>query len=139
MPGVERRHLRQPRVPQNDRTMRPLQPVRCNINRVRAADAVEAIAVEVFREAESSGQLVTMSMINRAVEQLQGHRPSCRCGLCGEVAAKAKAERVYRTAWASRRSIRHAIAAVYRRRTSPHTVRWECVDMAVTPDHRRTV
>jgi hypothetical protein len=32
---------------------------------------------------------------------------------------------------ASGRSIRHAIAAVHRRRTSPHTVRWECVDMAV--------
>ena len=39
---------------------------------VRAADAVEAIAVEVFRQAESSGQLVTMSLINRALEQLKG-------------------------------------------------------------------
>jgi hypothetical protein len=59
---------------------------------VRAADSVEAIAVEVFRQAESSGQLVTMSLINRALEQLQGHRASCRCGLCGEVVAKARAD-----------------------------------------------
>jgi hypothetical protein len=34
---------------------------------VRAADAVEAIAVEVFRQCECSGQLVSMSVINRAL------------------------------------------------------------------------
>jgi hypothetical protein len=34
---------------------------------VRAADAVEAIAVEVFRQCECSGQLVNMSVINRAL------------------------------------------------------------------------
>jgi hypothetical protein len=64
---------------------------------VRAADAVEAIAVEIFRQCECSGQPVTMSMIERALEQLPGHRRSCRCGLC-EAAAKVKADRVYRTA-----------------------------------------
>jgi hypothetical protein len=31
-----------------------------------------------------------MSMINRALDQLGSHRPSCRCGLCGETAVKAK-------------------------------------------------
>jgi hypothetical protein len=38
---------------------------------LRAARAVEAIAVEVFRQAESSGQPVSMSMINRVCEQLR--------------------------------------------------------------------
>jgi hypothetical protein len=57
---------------------------------VRAAEAVELVALEVFRQAENSGQLVSMSMINRALDQLGSHRPSCRCGLCGETAVKAK-------------------------------------------------
>jgi hypothetical protein len=80
------------------RPMRPLQPVRCNIKRVRAADAVEAIAVEVFRQCECSGQPVTMSVINRALNQLRAHRPACRCGLCGETVAKARPDRVFVTA-----------------------------------------
>jgi hypothetical protein len=62
---------------------------------MRATDAVEAIAVEVFRQAASSGQLVTMSMIIRALEQLRAHRSSCRCGLCGETVAKARPDRVF--------------------------------------------
>jgi hypothetical protein len=52
-------------------TVSPIRPVRRTLTTVRAADAVEAIAVEVFRQAESSGQPVTMSMINRAVEALR--------------------------------------------------------------------
>lgn len=72
---------------------------------VRTADAVEAIAVEVFRQCECSGEPVTMSVIDRALEQLRGHRRSCQCGLCGETAAKATAERVYRTAWIWQRSV----------------------------------
>jgi len=72
---------------------------------VRAAHAVEAIAAEVFRQAESSGQLVSMALINRAVEQLRSHRSSCRCGLCGETAAKARADRVFRTASVWQRSV----------------------------------
>ena len=45
----------------------------------------------MFRQAENSGQLVSMSMINRALDQLgSASRLSCRCGLCGETAVKAK-------------------------------------------------
>jgi hypothetical protein len=68
------------------------------LDAVRAADAVEAIAVEIFRQCGCSGQPVSMSVINRALEQLGAHRPSCRCGFCGEVVAKAQADQVYRTA-----------------------------------------
>ena len=65
---------------------------------VRAAEATEAIAVEVFRQCERSGQLVSMTVINRALNQLRAHRPTCKCRLCGETLAKARADRVYRVA-----------------------------------------
>ena len=65
---------------------------------VRAAEATEAIAVEVFRQRECSGQLVSMTVINRALNQLRAHRPTCKCRLCGETVAKARADRVYRVA-----------------------------------------
>jgi hypothetical protein len=35
------------------------------ISRVRAPDAVEAIAVEIFRQCECSGQVVSMAVIDR--------------------------------------------------------------------------
>jgi hypothetical protein len=57
---------------------------------VRASHAIEAIAAEVFRQCECSGQLVSMPVIHRVLEQLRAHRPTCRCGLCGETVAKAK-------------------------------------------------
>jgi len=65
---------------------------------VRAAEATEAIAVEVFRQRECSGQLVSMTVINRALNQLRAHRPTCKCRLCGEAVAKARADRMYRVA-----------------------------------------
>jgi hypothetical protein len=71
---------------------------------VRAADAVDAIAVEVFRQCECSGRAITMSMIERALEHLRGYRPSCRCGLC-TAAAKVAADRVYRVATTWQRSV----------------------------------
>ena len=61
---------------------------------MRAADAVEAIAIEVFRQCECSGQPVSMPVIDRVLDQLRRHRSSCRCGLCGETVAKARADRV---------------------------------------------
>ena len=72
---------------------------------VRAAEATEAIAVEVFRQCECSGQPVSMAVINRALHQLRSHRPACSCGLCGETVAKVKADRVYRTASMWQRSV----------------------------------
>ena len=60
---------------------------------MRAAHATEAIAAEIYRQCECSGQPVTMSVINRALNQLRSHRPACKCGLC-EAAAKVKADRV---------------------------------------------
>jgi hypothetical protein len=72
---------------------------------LRAADAVGAIAVEVFSQCELSGQPVTMSVINRALEQSRAHRPSCKCGLCDETVAKARADRVFVTASIWQRSV----------------------------------
>jgi len=81
---------------------------------VRAADAVEAIAVEIFRQCECSGQPVSMPLINRVLEQLRSHRPSCRCGLC-EAAAKVKADRVYRTAQVWHRSVNATLNTLRRK------------------------
>jgi hypothetical protein len=72
---------------------------------VRAADAVEAIAVEVFQQAECSGQLVSMPMVSRVIDQLASHRPTCRCGLCGEVVVKARPDRVFVQAQVWQRSV----------------------------------
>jgi hypothetical protein len=72
---------------------------------MRAADAVEAIAVEVFRQCERAGQPVTMSTISRVLDRLRAHRPACACGLCGETAAKARPDRVFRTASIWQRSV----------------------------------
>jgi hypothetical protein len=64
---------------------------------VRAADATELVALEIFRQCESSRQPVTISMIERALHQLRAHRHDCRCGLC-TAAAQASADAVYRVA-----------------------------------------
>jgi len=72
---------------------------------VRAGDAVEAIAREVFRQCQCSGQPVSMPFINRVLDQLHGHRSLCRCGLCGEVVAKARADRVFGIASVWERSV----------------------------------
>ena len=65
---------------------------------MRAIHAVELVAAEVVQQCECSHQPVSMAVVTRVVEQLRAHRSSCRCGLCGETVAKAKADRVYRTA-----------------------------------------
>jgi len=88
---------RLPELLKRDRT-RQLNRGGATLSTVRAAHAVEAIAAEVVQQAECSHQLVTMSVINRVLEQLRAHRPTCRCGLCGEAAEKAKAAAVFRTA-----------------------------------------
>ena len=48
-------------------------PKRCDTNRVRAADAVEAIAVEVFRQCECGGQPLSMAVINRVLNPFSSH------------------------------------------------------------------
>jgi hypothetical protein len=65
----------------------------------------EAIAVEVFQQAECSGQLVSMPMVSRVIDQLASHRPTCRCGLCGEVVVKARPDRVFVQAQVWQRSV----------------------------------
>jgi hypothetical protein len=61
--------------------------------------------VEFFRQCESSGQLVSMAVINRSLNQLRSRRTACKCGLCGETVAKARADRVHRTASIGQRSV----------------------------------
>jgi hypothetical protein len=81
---------------------------------VHAAEAVTVIAVEIFRQCECSGQPVSMAVINRALRQLRTHRPACKCGLCGKTVAKARADRVYRTASVWQRSVIATLARATR-------------------------
>ena len=76
---------------------------RRTLSRVRAADAFEAIAVDLFKHAD--GRPITMTMIRSGLEQLRSRRPACTCGPCGETVAKARADRVYRTAQIWQRSV----------------------------------
>ena len=73
------------------------------LERVRAAEATELLAVDMFRRAD--GRPITMTMVRSRLEQLRAHRPTCKCGLCGETVAKATADRVYRTASIWQRSV----------------------------------
>jgi hypothetical protein len=46
-----------------------------------------------------------MAVINRSLNQLRSRRTACKCGLCGETVAKARADRVHRTASIGQRSV----------------------------------
>jgi hypothetical protein len=49
-------------------------------------DAAELVAIDVYKQAEKSGQPITMAMVKRAGssnEQLLSHRPGCGCGCRG--------------------------------------------------------
>jgi hypothetical protein len=48
-----------------------VEPIGATLNAVRTAYAVEAVAAEVVQQAECSGQLVTMSMIDCVLDQLR--------------------------------------------------------------------
>ena len=72
---------------------------------VRAADAVEAIACEVFKRCEASNQGVSMSASRDVLDELRAHRATCRCGRCGETVAKARADREFVTAQVWQRSV----------------------------------
>jgi hypothetical protein len=64
---------------------------------VPAVECAEIVALEIFRQCESSGQPLTMPMIERALHQLRAHRHDCGCGLCA-AAAQASADAVYQVA-----------------------------------------
>jgi hypothetical protein len=70
---------------------------------VRSVDRVELLALDVYQRA--NGRPITMTTVRDRLEQLRSHRPVCRCGLCGETVAEAKADRVYRTGSIWQRSV----------------------------------
>jgi hypothetical protein len=59
----------------------------------------------VFKQCEYNGEVISMTVIDRALNQLRAHRQACKRGLCGETVAKARADRVYRTVSAWERSV----------------------------------
>ena len=79
----------------------------------RAAEAVEAIGVEVCRQCAASGRDVTVPTIERVLRQLQAHRPGCGCGLCA-AAASVSADRVFDVVASWERSVRRRRARALR-------------------------
>jgi len=68
--------------------LKPLVSNSATLNSMRRRNALEAIAVELFRQCGVSGQPVSVSGDYRALEQLRGHRPSCRLGSVREMVGK---------------------------------------------------
>jgi hypothetical protein len=69
------------------------------------SERIELVALDVFQRATDSGQHVTRDLVAQRLQQLQAHRETCRCGLCGETVAKARPDRVFVQARAWQRSV----------------------------------
>jgi hypothetical protein len=77
---------------------------------VAATRNEEKLAIDVYSRAESSGQPITLGIVERHLDELRGHQPDCPCGLCAAAHA-ARASGVFYVAnrWAA------GIAATRRR------------------------
>jgi hypothetical protein len=47
----------------------------------------DKLAIDVYQHAESTGQPITLSLVERRLEELRSHEPECPCGLCTAAAA----------------------------------------------------
>ena len=54
---------------------------------VRTSAAEDTLAIGVYRQAEATGEPITLGMVERRLDELRGHDPSCTCGLCTAAAA----------------------------------------------------
>ena len=85
------------------------------------SERIELVALDVFWRAEAAGEVITLAMVEQRLEQLAGHRPTCRCQVCGAVRGRrwatipVRATNVYRVCaawqrWARRSGSRRARA-----------------------------
>jgi hypothetical protein len=65
----------------------------------RFKPSVDRLALLVFEQAQRTGELVTMDLVNHVVNELFAHPAECRCGAC-QAAAQASARAIFRTAQA---------------------------------------
>jgi hypothetical protein len=42
----------------------------------------DKLAIDVYQHAESTGQPITLSLVERRLDELRGHESECVCGLC---------------------------------------------------------
>jgi hypothetical protein len=70
----------------------------------------DRLAIDCYAYAETTGQPVTLGLVERRLDELRSHDPDCGCGLCAAAHA-ARAQGVYYVArrWAG------GIAATRRR------------------------
>ena len=61
---------------------------------MRMADADDLVAVDVFNAAQVTGEVVSMTLVRRVVDDLLTHPPACDCGHC-EAAALARVKDVW--------------------------------------------
>ncbi|MDT5022925.1 MAG: hypothetical protein QOC88_996 [Mycobacterium sp.] len=61
---------------------------------MRMADADDLVAVDVFNAAQVTGEVVSMTLVRRVVDDLLTHPPACECGHC-EAAALARVKDVW--------------------------------------------
>jgi hypothetical protein len=47
----------------------------------------DKLAIDVYQHAQATGQPLTLSLVERRLEELLGHEPACPCGLCTAAAA----------------------------------------------------
>jgi hypothetical protein len=47
----------------------------------------DKLAIDVYQHAQATGQPLTLSLVERRLEELLGHEPGCPCGLCTAAAA----------------------------------------------------
>jgi hypothetical protein len=42
----------------------------------------DSLAIDVYQHAESTGQPITLGLVERHLDELRSHEPECVCGLC---------------------------------------------------------
>lgn len=64
---------------------------------MRKTDADELVAIDVFNNAQTADEPVTMDLVKRVLAELSAHPPECACRHC-EAAAIARTANVWRIA-----------------------------------------
>lgn len=65
---------------------------------VTVGQLAEIIALDIFRVADDSGQLINMDYVTDYIDALKKHPPGCKCSRRCRLAKAVSAEQVYRIA-----------------------------------------
>lgn len=70
----------------------------------------DRLALDAYRHAEETRQQITLGLVERRLDELRAHEPSCECGLCTAAASVAAV-----SVWGLARGWAGGIAATRRR------------------------